>query len=230
MLYNRLLNHYINIYHKSSKQFLFVWTLLALVPLICSFIFDELAIYATGKITSELLFFILNIIPIMVAMALMVFLLISIWAAFSNKINVKEKFLMILYAYVLIWFAYGNLYYFSCDVDNYNRLLIVSQKHKDESLEKLQEIIIQAQYQTPIKGIENFWTLNENLKPQIQNRLKGLVDCYYFSGVTMLTIGFGDVTPVSSLLRLFSVFQGFLGQVIVVIAMGLWINQSGKQK
>ncbi|WP_257904641.1 putative voltage-gated potassium channel [Campylobacter lari] len=229
MLYHRLLNHYISIYHKSTKRFLFVWTLLAMVPLFCSFLFDELAIYATGKITSEILFLILNIIPIMVAIALMMFLLISIWAAFSSKINIKEKFFIILYAYVLIWFAYGNLYYFSCDVDNYNRMLIATQKNENLDIVDLQEKIIEVQFQTPIRGIHNFWSLNDELKPQIQNRIKGLVDCYYFSGVTMLTIGFGDVTPVSSLLRLFSVFQGFLGQVIVVIAMGLWINQAGKQ-
>ncbi|EAI7260800.1 hypothetical protein CK581_01865 [Campylobacter lari] len=94
MLHHRLLNHYISIYHKSTKQFLFIWTLLAMVPLFCSFLFDELAIYATGKITSKILFLILNIIPIMVAVALMVFLLISIWAAFSGKIILKKNFLL----------------------------------------------------------------------------------------------------------------------------------------
>ncbi|MCH3697955.1 hypothetical protein [Campylobacter lari] len=94
MLHHRLLNHYIGIYHKSTKQFLFVWTLLAMVPLFCSFLFDELAIYATGKITSEILFLILNIIPIMVAVALMVFCLLVFGLLLVERLILKKNFLL----------------------------------------------------------------------------------------------------------------------------------------
>ncbi|MFG5090413.1 potassium channel family protein [Campylobacter lari] len=228
MLYARLINHYINLYHKSSKKFIFIWTFFAIFPLICSVIFDELAFYATDNFNSFVMLLVLNFIPILVAIVLVGFLSITIWAAFSNKINAKEKFFMILYAYTLIWFAYGNLYYFSCDVDNYNHIYTISKKYENLDIKQLQEKAIDVQFQTPIKGIKNFWILDDEFNVQTQNRLKGLVDCYYFSGVTMLTIGFGDVTPTSLLLRMLSVFQGFLGQIIVVIAMGIWINKITK--
>ncbi|TEY02813.1 two pore domain potassium channel family protein [Campylobacter sp. US33a] len=129
---------------------------------------------------------------------------------------------MILSSYVLIWFAYGNLYYFSCDVDNYDRIL---KADKTLKFDKLQEESIKVQFQTPIKGIGNFWQWDENLGLKSVNRIEGFLDCLYFSGVTMLTVGYGDITPVSRLLRFFSILQGFLGQIIVVVAMGIWVNQ-----
>lgn len=224
MLHHKIIRYYANIYFKSPIKFLMIWTIFAIFPLLSSVLFDRLVLYILDRY--NFLFIILNLVSIIVAFVLLIFLVLTIWAAFSNRINIREKFLIILYAYVLIWFAYGNLYYFSCDIDNYNSVLTVSKDYKYLDKENFRKKIKEMQYQTPIKGINNFWELDDDLKPQTANRLKSLIDCYYFSGVTMLTIGFGDVTPTSSLLRIFSVFQGFLGQVIVVIAMGIWINKA----
>lgn len=226
MFCNKILNHYANLYNESKSEFTLTWIGLALFPLICSFIFDKIAINAQNSSYHHLLIITLNIIPVIVAIVVIVFLTISIWAAFSNKINIKQKFLMIICAYLLIWFSYGNLYYFACDVDNYDSIQTIKQESLNwqDFRQKAQDL----QNQTPLREVNPFWDINSDYALQPINRFKNFIDCFYYSGITMLTIGFGDITPVSPLLKLLSLLQGFLGQIIVVVALGIWLSDSSK--
>ncbi|MEG0832044.1 MAG: potassium channel family protein, partial [Acidaminococcaceae bacterium] len=56
------------------------------------------------------------------------------------------------------------------------------------------------------------------------NRVDGYVDCLYFSGISILTIGYGDIVPVANITKLMVILEGFLGQLINVVAIGLWLS------
>ena len=53
----------------------------------------------------------------------------------------------------------------------------------------------------------------------------GWWDCVYFSGITFLTIGFGDLVPVGGLPRMLSVLEGILGITVI----GMLIASSTKK-
>lgn len=56
----------------------------------------------------------------------------------------------------------------------------------------------------------------------------------YFSYITLLTIGYGDITPITSVAQKATVFVGLIGQfylvIITAITVGKFINQENKFK
>jgi voltage-gated potassium channel len=60
------------------------------------------------------------------------------------------------------------------------------------------------------------------------------IDLNYYSYVTMTTLGYGDITPVSKIARAASVFFSLAGQlylaVIVALIVGKYISHSDKEK
>jgi Ion channel len=58
----------------------------------------------------------------------------------------------------------------------------------------------------------------------LQNRIDGidgLVSAVYFSGVTFLTIGFGDIVPEGDVSRLLAVVEGLNGIITIALVIGL---------
>ena len=59
-------------------------------------------------------------------------------------------------------------------------------------------------------------------------------DLMYFSYMTLLTIGYGDIYPVTNLAKKSSILIGLLGQfylvIITAIVVGKYLNQLSKQK
>jgi voltage-gated potassium channel Kch len=51
----------------------------------------------------------------------------------------------------------------------------------------------------------------------------------YFSLVTLTTVGYGDVTPVTPLARRLAMFEGFIGQLFPAIIIG-WMVSSMKRR
>ncbi len=47
------------------------------------------------------------------------------------------------------------------------------------------------------------------------------VDSFYFTGVTMLTIGYGDLHPTTDISKIFTVFFGFFGVGMSLLALSL---------
>jgi voltage-gated potassium channel len=47
------------------------------------------------------------------------------------------------------------------------------------------------------------------------------VDSFYFTGITMMTIGYGDLHPTMDISKIFTVFFGFFGVGISLLALSL---------
>lgn len=53
------------------------------------------------------------------------------------------------------------------------------------------------------------------------------IDAFYFSGITIATIGYGDVVPVHATTKLLTLYEVFAGMLIVVVAIaGYWAAPS----
>jgi len=61
-------------------------------------------------------------------------------------------------------------------------------------------------------------------EPEVVKRAVG-----YFSMVTLTTVGYGDVTPVTPLARRLAMFEGFIGQLFPAIIIG-WMVSSMKRR
>lgn len=94
--------------------------------------------------------------------------------------------------------------------------------------------VTDLQESTVLRNVPHFWELvpvtrddgKEHFLPRTVNRVNGYLDCLYFSGVSILTIGYGDIVPESRFLKMLVLLQGFLGQFINVVAIGLWLSGS----
>lgn len=92
--------------------------------------------------------------------------------------------------------------------------------------------VTDLQESTVLRNVPHFWELvpvtrddgKEHFLPRTVNRVNGYLDCLYFSGVSILTIGYGDIVPESRFLKMLVLLQGFLGQFINVVAIGLWLS------
>jgi voltage-gated potassium channel len=54
------------------------------------------------------------------------------------------------------------------------------------------------------------------------------VDAIYFSGVTLATLGYGDISPVHPFSKLLSVYEVLAGLLIVVISLALYVTAIGR--
>jgi uncharacterized membrane protein len=54
------------------------------------------------------------------------------------------------------------------------------------------------------------------------NELRG--ELLYFSMVTISTVGYGDVLPVSSTARMLAVIEAVLGQFFVAVLVGMFVG------
>lgn len=76
---------------------------------------------------------------------------------------------------------------------------------------------------------ESFFLTIESV-PIDLSQPNSILDRVYFSFITMLTVGYGDIVPHSSSAKLFTIIQGFLGQVYLVVMIarlvGMHVSQS----
>ena len=153
------------------------------------------------------------------------------WAAINSNTTGQRRMMLIISAYLMIWLAFGNLYYFFSDTENF----VATNTTSVEGLVKEWDgdmHVTELQESTVLRNVPHFWELvphkdsggNEQLLPRTVNRLNGYLDCLYFSGVSILTIGYGDIVPESRFLKMLVLLEGFLGQFINVVAIGLWLS------
>lgn len=57
-----------------------------------------------------------------------------------------------------------------------------------------------------------------------QCHLSSFMESFYFSGVTLATLGYGDVTPIHWLSRLLAVSEVFTGILIIAIAIAAYVG------
>lgn len=49
-------------------------------------------------------------------------------------------------------------------------------------------------------------------------------DSFYFSGVTLATLGYGDITPIHLVSRIFTLYEVFTGILIIAVAIGTYVG------
>lgn len=208
-------------------KFLVSLGLLACVPLIASVVFDYIVIDGDGRFKASILLgFVLLLLFLLLS-----FISIAIWAAINSKATGQRRMVLIISAYLMIWLAFGNLYYFFSDTENF----VATNTTSIEGLVKEWDgdmHVTDLQESTVLRNVPHFWELvpvtrddgKEHFLPRTVNRVNGYLDCLYFSGVSILTIGYGDIVPESRFLKMLVLLQGFLGQFINVVAIGLWLS------
>jgi hypothetical protein len=55
------------------------------------------------------------------------------------------------------------------------------------------------------------------------------IDALYFSGVTIATLGYGDIKPMHAISKLFAVYEVFSGILLVVVALAIYMNRLGSK-
>lgn len=208
-------------------KFLVSLGLLACAPLIASVVFDYIVIDGDGRFKASILLgFVLLLLFLLLS-----FISIAIWAAINSKATGQRRMVLIIIAYLMIWLAFGNLYYFFSDTENF----VATNTTSIEGLVKEWDgdmHVTDLQESTVLRNVPHFWELvpvtrddgKEHFLPRTVNRVNGYLDCLYFSGVSILTIGYGDIVPESRFLKMLVLLQGFLGQFINVVAIGLWLS------
>lgn len=96
-------------------KFLISLGLLASAPVIASVLFDYIVIYGNGRFKAGLL---LGIVLLLLFL-LLSFISIAIWAAINSNTTGQRRMMLIISAYLMIWLAFGNLYYFFSDTENF---------------------------------------------------------------------------------------------------------------
>lgn len=189
--------------------FWIAWFLLAFSPLIAAFFFEAIATQKVEQLTVTLLL----VASIVLLLALYFFISISLWAAFKGNFSGDKRAFLVVSSFFMIWLGFGNFYYFSCDISDLLAKLGGSPTGAGLVLE----------------GIGEFWEfcgLEQGSDSGFTaiNRLDNYIDCLYFSAVSILTIGYGDIVPISKMSKILVMIEAFLGQLINVVAVGLWLS------
>ena len=66
--------------------------------------------------------------------------------------------------------------------------------------------------------------------PVVLSNTDSMLDRLYFSFITMLTVGYGDIVPYSSAAKLLTIIQGFLGQVYLVVMIARLVGMHVSQR
>lgn len=213
---------------QNLSRFVIIWVSLSFVPLWANLAFD-LITHIINVLDAEYLEIVLLFALPLFAGAFAAFLFISLWVAFESQVPMYTKLLLIMLAYILIWLAFGNLYYFFSSIDSFGNI-----KQLQKLNLPLQETIEQAKIMTSstLSTLPTFWELEvrDNILVTVTaNRWTNYFDCLYFSGINTLTIGFGDIVPLSRFIKMLVLLECFLGMIINVLAIGIWLSNANKK-
>ena len=233
MIYSRRVFQYlkdssINMFEQNIYRFMLIWIALSFLPIISNVIFEFITHIFSNLYTKYLELALIFALPIFVG-AFAAFLFISLWVAFESKVALQTKLMLILLAYVLIWLSFGNLYYFLGCMDSFGQV-----KQLQNLGLSITETIAQAKNisSNTLSTLPSFWELKiigNDILPVSSNRLANYIDCLYFSGVNILTIGFGDIVPIGRFVKMIVLLECFLVNIINILAVGMWLSTVNKK-
>lgn len=190
---------------KNTQKFVTFWVLLAFVPLVGTLFFDAMVTGQNHPVEAS----ILQYVSLISIFSILFTMILTLRLAFYKGTKGYTRLMVIGVAYFVIWVAFANLYYGMMDIESYANCVL----RLDGKQVKI------------FSGIHDFWQGTSNtaveLVPGSVNRLTNYVDCLYFSGISIVTIGFGDIVPVNSFCKLLVLVETFGGQILTVAAVGL---------
>ena len=187
------------------KKFIFLWTLVSFIPLFGALIFDACVTGNPHSAGINLLKFmgLFSLFSILITVAF------TLRMAFFKGTKGYTKLLVIGVAYFVLWLAFAHLFYLIGDVEAYASCILGFAGKQVKSF----------------NGLSDFWlttaTEAAELAPDSINRLKNYIDCLYFSGVSIVTMGYGDIVPVAGFCKILVLLETFSGQILTVAAAGL---------
>ncbi len=199
------LQHLMHLIDNNLKKFIFFWVLLSFAPLFAAFVFDACVTGNPHPVGSTLLkwFAFISLFSILITV------FFSLRMAFFKGVKGHTKLLIIGVAYFVLWLAFANLFYLIADVEAYAACVLKLGGKQVKSF----------------SGIGDFWlttaTVTAELAPEAINRLTNYIDSLYFSGISLVTMGYGDIVPVAGFCKILVLLETFSGQVLTVAAAGL---------
>lgn len=161
---------------------------------------------------------------------------LSIVSVIERKKQQKMKFLFLLIgvSVVLIWVMYFMpneiisfvSFFFSISIFITATIILINQIVK--SKEVTPKVIIETISSYLLLGV--MFTLTNSLIYAVDHQSINLsngdiADLIYYSFITLTTIGYGDISPVSDFARMVSIFFGLLGQLYLTIIMAFIIGK-----
>lgn len=67
------------------------------------------------------------------------------------------------------------------------------------------------------------------LERAFEEPLSGFFEAFYFSAMTLTTVGYGDIIPKAPLVRLFVIYEVFAGILIIAVAIATYIGSSNAE-
>jgi len=152
----------------------------------------------------------LRLIPYGLVLALVIF--IFIW----NNFNDTRKIEIVAYILLFIYFSFITFYLF--------RDLMQSEKITSS-------VIIGAFAGYFMIGVIYFFVYSlldlaypDTTSVDMMSR-QGIDDMFYFSFITLTTIGYGDFSPTSSLGQKLAILEGLIGQFYIAIVMAILVGK-----
>jgi len=205
-----LFAQYQKLVNKNFKAFICMWLALACSPLLLNTFYEYTQSRNMQFMSQEQAFG----AGVLLFLVLVISISTSIWSAFHKGLAYKQRFILLLFAYLMVWLAFGNFFYLCCAL--HNLLVVTEGSFAPEGIVVLQ-------------GLQDFWAMAPAASRQITlqsvNRLNNYIGCLYYSAAVITTIGFGDITPITAMARIFTIIEAFLGQLITVVAVGLWFKE-----
>jgi voltage-gated potassium channel Kch len=69
------------------------------------------------------------------------------------------------------------------------------------------------------------YTVHEGISPGSFSGLSETTDLLYFSFVTLTTVGFGDVAPISILAKRLAIFEAAMGSIYMAIIIAMIVGR-----
>ena len=203
------LQTYKKLLQKNFAAFMVVWFILAMSPVFLLWFFEKRVVQDIFLVSQEYLL----TLGLVAFVILCSSISLSVWAAFHRDISNPRKFILIVASYIMIWLAFGNLYYFGNSLHNF--LVVVRDLPSDSA-------------SVVLGGLPDFWQQVNIAGDQLGyvpvNSWTNYVNCLYLSAVTITTIGYGDIVPLTSLSKIFVTVEAMSGQMIMVVAIGIWFS------
>lgn len=174
---------------------------------------------------------------------------------FNSKANSNKRVTFVLVTYIYILFAFAGEYtinYYNSDMnDIFNKEEIYWKLRKVEMHKSLDKYDHYNKATAPeyyrglfekqdlsFKDIQKrFWIVSslnvdntrfsDRVKFESSNKIEIYKEFLYYSGVTLTTLGYGDILPTHSSSRLLAIFEAVIGQLLLVLG---FVNITKKDK